>query len=173
MIREETSSDAKHEPARSLRPIADAAAHVAAFLMQVTAVGVLINAIYRYALGGRFSLVSELANFSLFVVVFLGLAATHLTGGNVRVELLLSLVKDRQRAFIDAFIVPLGSLLFLGLITYAGAEMTWIMFENGTTTPSRPAILMWPIMAVMPVGCSFLILILAIQFVSRLTTRRG
>jgi TRAP-type C4-dicarboxylate transport system permease small subunit len=105
------------------------------------------------------------------LVVFLGLAGTHVVGGHVRVELLLQALPKRLQSLLTDFLVPLVSILFLGLLGWSGWVATAQMFALGTTTPSRPAILLWPIAAVVPAGCVLLILLLVLNLVRRFRSR--
>jgi TRAP-type C4-dicarboxylate transport system permease small subunit len=151
--------------------IAAGAVHVAAILLQLAAVALVVNAVYRYTVGGGFPIIAESSRFALLLVVFLGLAGTHVVGGHVRVELLLQALPKRLQSLLTDFLVPLVSILFLGLLGWSGWVATAQMFALGTTTPSRPAILLWPIAAVVPAGCVLLILLLVLNLVRRFRSR--
>ncbi len=165
--------EAARDIPRPLRWVSGVFLHIAAILLQLVAVGIVVNAVYRYSLGGGFPLITETTRFVLMVVVFLGLAGTHLAGGHVRVELLVTRLKGRIRGLLEGYLVPLSSLLFLGLIFYAGGQTTQNMFQYGTTTPSRPAVLLWPFMAVVPLGTGLLMVLLLIGLVRRILGRRS
>lgn len=166
----ELSPEARSVP-RLMRWAATGLAHIGAILLQVAAVGIVVNAVYRYSLGGGFPLITETTRFVLLVVVFLGLAGTHLVGGHVQVELLLTKAGPRLREVIDGYLVPVVSLFFLGLVFYAGGESALNMFHYGTTTPSRPAVLLWPFMAVVPLGSALLMLVLVAGLIRRVFGR--
>lgn len=151
-----------------LEKIATAAVHAAAIILQVAAVALVVNAVYRYTVGGGFALISEATRFSLLIVVFLGLAGTHIVGGHVKVDLLLSALPHRVRNLTDGYLVPVASILYLGLLGWSGWMATSQMFAAGTTTPSQPYITLWPIVAVIPLGCGLLILILLLHLLRRI-----
>lgn len=154
-----------------LRGMAHVFVHVGALLLQLAAAGIVINAVYRYTLGGGFPLITETTRFVLMVVVFLGLAGTHLAGGHVQVELLKTRAGPRLSRAMNGFLVPVVSLFFLALIFYAGWTSTMSMFQYGTTAPSRPAVLLWPFMAVVPLGAGLLMLVLVTGLTRRLFGR--
>jgi TRAP-type C4-dicarboxylate transport system permease small subunit len=163
-----TSHDTEEDTPTGRNPlerIAKLGVHVAAIILQVAAVGLVVNALYRYTIGGGFALITEASRFSLLIVVFLGLAGTHIVGGHVRVELFLSAIPARLRALLVNYIVPVVSIFYLSVLGWSGWTATAQMFANGTTTPSRPYILMWPIASVIPLGCGLLILILLLHLV--------
>lgn len=153
--------------------IAKAGVHLGAVLLQIAAVALVINAIYRYTVGGGFLVLAEGSRFVLLVVVFLGLAGTHLAGGHVRVEILMTALPTRVRKLLEHYLIPLASILFLSLIIWSGWVATMQMFDHGTTTPTRPAILMWPIAAVVPLGAGLLVLVLIAQFIRRIVRSRA
>lgn len=152
-----------------LEKIAVAGAHVAALVLQVAAVALVVNALYRYTVGGGFALISEATRFSLMIVVFLGIAGTHIAGGHVRVDLLLSALPARAKDLIAGYLVPVASIFYLALLGWSGWVATAQMFAQGTTTPSEPYITMWPIVAVVPFGCGLLILILLLHLLRRIS----
>lgn len=166
------SQDKKVDPQRSpLERVATGAAHVGAVLLQIAAVALVVNAIYRYTVGGGFLIISEATRFTFLLVVFLGLAGTHLAGGHVRVEILLSALPKRVQTPLLGYIVPVVSIFFLSLLAWSGWVATEQMYAYGTTTPTRPAILLWPIAAVVPAGSALLIVLLIIDFVRQLFVR--
>lgn len=152
-----------------LEKLATAVVHVAAVILQVAAVALVVNAIYRYTVGGGFPVIDEGARFSLLIVVFLGLAGTHIVGGHVKVDLLLAVLPKRVTSAINGYLVPLGSMLFLGLLGWSGWKSTLQMYLRGTTTPSQPYITLWPISAVIPFGCGLLILLLLLHLMPRIS----
>lgn len=152
-----------------LEKIASGAVHVAAIVLQIAAVALVVNATYRYTLGGGFPVIDEGARFSLLIVVFLGLAGTHIVGGHVKVDLLLSALPRRAKVIINGYLVPLASMLFLSLLGWSGWVSTLQMYKRGTTTPSQPYITMWPLNAVIPFGCALLFLILLLHLLRRVS----
>ncbi len=164
-------SDDSTEPVGNnpLEKLAKAAVHVAAIILQIAAVALVVNAFYRYTVGGGFSVIDEGTRFSLLIVVFLGLAGTHIVGGHVKVDLLLSALPRRAMSLINGYLVPVASMLFLGMLGWSGWAATVQMYKQGTTTPSQPYITMWPINAVIPFGCGLLILILLLHLLRRIS----
>lgn len=150
--------------------IATAGVHIGAILLQITAVLLVVNALYRYTIGGGFPIITEITRFALLYIVFLALAGTHLIGGHVRVELALMNLPARLRSLIEGYLVPLGSIFYLSLLGWAGWVTARNMFFLGTTTPSRPAILLWPVVGVIPLGCGLLIVLLLLQLYRRVRT---
>lgn len=171
MSQQNGHSDDSIEPKGNnpLEKLATAGVHVAAIILQIAAVALVVNAIYRYTLGGGFEVISEGTRFSLMIVVFLGLAGTHIVGGHVKVDLLLATLPHRVRDLIAGYLVPVASLFYLGLLGWSGWVATVQMFERGTTTPGQPYITMWPIVAVIPAGCALLILLLLLHLMRRLS----
>jgi TRAP-type C4-dicarboxylate transport system permease small subunit len=164
-------SDDSVEPVGNnpLEKIASGAVHVAAIVLQIAAVALVVNAIYRYTVGGGFPVIDEGARFSLMIVVFLGLAGTHIIGGHVKVDLLLSALPKRAKVIINGYLVPLASMFFLALLGWSGWVSTLKMYNLGTTTPSQPYITMWPLSAVIPFGCGLLFLILLLHLLRRIS----
>ncbi|AXV17866.1 hypothetical protein CYG48_18925 (plasmid) [Neorhizobium sp. SOG26] len=162
-------ADGSVEPAgqNPLEKIATGAIHIAAIVLQIAAVALVVNALYRYTVGGGFPLIDEGARFSLLIVVFLGLAGTHMVGGHVKVDLLLAVLPRSLTSIINGYLVPLASIIFLGLLGWSGWKTTLQMYMRGTTTPSQPYITLWPFNAVVPFGCSLLILLLLLHLLRR------
>lgn len=157
---------------RVIRRTAVLATHLAAILLQVAALAIVVNAVYRYTIGGGFAIVSELGRFTLMWMVFLALAGTHLAGGHVRVELLVSRLGPRAGAILTNWVVPLASLGFLGLILRASWHATLTMVARGTQLPSNPPLPMWPLMAVVPFGTTLLMVVIVSGLLRRLTASR-
>ncbi|MDP2780073.1 TRAP transporter small permease [Devosia sp.] len=169
----QSDDEAQQAPATGVEKLAVAGVHLAAIILQVAAVALVVNAVYRYTVGGGFGVITEVTRFALLVVVFLGLAGTHLVSGHVQVEIALASLPQRFRDMLEGYVIPVMSGLYLAFLGWAGWVATVQMFQSGTTTPSRPAILMWPFAAVVPLGCGLLIVILLVQVFRRVTRRRA
>jgi len=164
----DTSETGEQAQSSVIEKVAGFAVHVAAGVLQIAAVGLVVNALYRYTVGGGFPVINEATRFALLVIVFLGLAGTHIAGGHVRVEILLSNLPIWQRRALEGFLVPIVSIFYLTLLGWAGWQATAQMFSHGTTTPTRPFIVLWPFVAVIPIGCGLLILVLVFYLLRRL-----
>ncbi len=162
-------------PSGPVEKVAGFAVHVAAIVLQVAAVALVINALYRYTLGGGFPVITEVTRFALLIIVFLGLAGTHVVGGHVRVEILLTNLPAWLRRTFEGYLVPVVSIFYLSLLGWAGWLATVQMFNHGTTTPTRPFIVLWPFASVIPIGCALLIIVLIVHLLRRIfgATARG
>ena len=151
--------------------LASALQMVAGLVILTTAAGVTVNALARFVFSKDLSLITELGGFVFLVVIFLGLAATFLSGAHVSVELLSFIVPERFARWFADIAVPVLSLVFVTALLVTSSMMTWRYFNSGRVTIGHYPIPYWSIMIVVPLGTLMLDLVLIRLIVARLRGR--
>lgn len=145
---------------RIIHTVCRAGVHVAAGVLLLTMLAIVANSFDRYVFGGGIHLIVELAQFVMLFIVFLGLAGTHLVAGHVSVDLLLTHLSERTNDILRRYIVPGLTLVYLCLIFYSGLSTTYHLFKDGVRSTGTIPIPLGPMMAIMPIGCLLMIVVL-------------
>ncbi|WP_127107917.1 TRAP transporter small permease subunit [Pararhodobacter zhoushanensis] len=151
--------------------LASALQMLAGLVILVTAAGVTLNALARFAFSRDLSLISELGGFVFLVVIFLGLAATFLSGSHVSVELLSLVVPERFSRWFETTVVPVLCFIFVTALLVTSTMMTLRYFHSGRVTIGHYPLPYWAIIAVVPIGTLMLDLVLIRLIILRLRGR--
>ncbi|OGO14401.1 MAG: hypothetical protein A2Z02_06855 [Chloroflexi bacterium RBG_16_48_7] len=109
---------------------------------------------------------TELTEFMVIIVGFLGLAWCALKGAHLVVDLLVSRLSPRKQAAIDSFNYAMGLLFFVIL--------TWCSFAEGATrlesgaTSSNLGIPQFPFLWILGTGVAMLCLVVLAQLIQKI-----
>jgi C4-dicarboxylate transporter DctQ subunit len=140
--------------------IIDALAYFAAFLLAFIMVTICIDVVLRYFFLSPMIWVTEVTEYSLLWVTFLGTAWLLRKKGHVIMDLVVNKIKPEHQAKLNIIMSLIGLIVCLLLTTY-GIKVILNVFERQlllSTILTPPA---WIIFIVIPIG-SFL---LTIQFI--------
>jgi TRAP-type C4-dicarboxylate transport system permease small subunit len=140
-----------------LRRICDIGVHIAAFMIVVIMLSIVANAGMRYIFGGGIHLVIELSGFAFLWLIFLSVAGTFLAGGHVTVELLTDALPAQLQHFLKRIFVPIIGVVYVAMIGWAGFVATRELIESGEVSIGTVQFLLWPILAILPLGCLLLV----------------
>jgi TRAP-type C4-dicarboxylate transport system permease small subunit len=135
---------------------------VFAVLLLVASVLVVTQmVVVRYVLSGSTIWQTEFVTFSIVAATFLGSPYVLLLKGHVRVDLIENIVGENSKIALR-LISDILSLVFCGLLAWAG----WVYFEeawaNNWTTDTVWALPLWIPLLPMPVGFG----LLCLQFIA-------
>ena len=145
---------------RFLRLLALLAGAVVVLLMVFTVLDVFL----RYVFNRPFSSSIEITEFSMAIIVFLGIAYCGLKGGHVAVDILERPLENPRLRFIPVILTSCSALLF--------ASMAYFVALEAFTTLGRVSnMLRWPhfpFQIVVAFGSAMYAIVLAIQVVQML-----
>jgi TRAP-type C4-dicarboxylate transport system permease small subunit len=128
------------------------AALVLFFMMILTGVDVMLRYLFNAPITGSF----EITQYVLPIVIAFGLAQCALEKGHVSVELVISGLPDRVKAFMNSIAYLLFSILY-ALIAWQSLLRAVGMKHTGLTTEVL-AIPVYPFVLTVTVGCAVLCL---------------
>lgn len=157
-----------------LPSLARAGSHAAAVLLVFAMVVIVVNSLFRRFLGGGSHLVTELAGYTFMVLTYLGAAGAMLLGRHVAVELLTNSVPERLRFWVTDIALGILGCVFVALLFWATLQTTLHSYSIGQVNDGTIRFLLWPILAIVPLG-SLLLLAACIYLVwkSLLTLKGG
>lgn len=94
---------------------------------------VIVSVILRYVFSISFLWVIEIDETLQLVITFLGASWCLKVGGHVRIDIILSMLKERAQLFINTINYALIAIMCLVFAYYAGVN-TWESFQRGTST---------------------------------------
>jgi C4-dicarboxylate transporter, DctQ subunit len=140
--------------------ILDLCAGLSALLCVAMMLFILIDIFLRYFLGKPTGIVMEFSEYALVYICFLGAAWVQRRDEHVRLELFHQYLSSKDKNLLNGFSSLLGAIIFI-LFTYFSADLTLDYFRKGTTMVTELRMPKWPIMAIIPIGCS----LLSIQYI--------
>lgn len=152
-----------------LRRVCNYGIHAAAVVVLLTMLAIVVNAVFRYFLGGTIDVVIELSGFIFLWIIFLAVAGTYLVSGHVTVELVSDLLPPRARHYVTNIAMPAIAIVYVAMIGWAGFVTTEDLFSSAETNTGTVQFLLWPVFVIMPIGCLFLLLALIHAFVAALS----
>lgn len=152
-----------------LRRICTFGIHAAAIVVVLTMLAIVVNAVFRYFLGGTIYLVIELSGFIFLWIIFLAVAGTYLASGHVTVELVSDLMPPRLRHFVTNVVMTVFAIVYAAMIGWAGIVVTRDLIADHETSTGLTQFLLWPVFIIMPMGCFFLLLALIYRLFSSLS----
>lgn len=126
---------------------------VAGWLMLAMVV-LLVAEIASRSVNRPLQLMAELSVFVMLIVVYLGFARCERDDEHVRLEIVVSRLPARWRAFL-AVISQSLALAVIGLLFYAVASNAWFAFRTNSSIEGIVNLPLWPTMFVMVVGMLF------------------
>ncbi|MEE9610905.1 MAG: TRAP transporter small permease [Desulfatiglandales bacterium] len=138
-----------------------------AFMMLSIAAEVVMRRIFNRPL----MWVTDISEYTLLYVTFLGAAWVLKNEGHVRLDLVLSYLKPKSRATIDTMAAILGAMICL-VVTWQSGKVTLWAISTGIEVMKAIQIARWIPLIVIPIG-SFLLSIEFMRMVFRGRTREG
>lgn len=129
-----------------------------AFLMLSISAEVVMRRIF----GRPLMWVTDLSEYSLLYITFLGAAWVLKSDGHVRLDLIVSYFKPNMRAAIARWTSILGAIICF-VVTWQSGKVTWWAIRTGIEVMKAIQIPKWIPLIVIPIG-SFL---LAIEFLKK------
>jgi TRAP-type C4-dicarboxylate transport system permease small subunit len=127
----------------------------ACFLVSFVTVIIGADVFSRQVLGRPTIWVTELCEYSLLWITFLGSAWLLREEGHIRIDLVLKKLNPRRANILDASTSIAGAVVCLILAWY-GAEVVWDHFVRGVPSIEMLGIPRYLILVVIPIGCFFL-----------------
>lgn len=141
---------------------------VICFLLIGSMLIINLEIVTRYFLNRPVSWVVEMAEYSIFIIAFLGAAWLLKHGGHVRIDLLLERVNPRTHLILDIISSIIGAAVGLTL-TWYGTLAAWDAKVMNRLTYTALELIQWPFLMVIPIG-GFL---LFIQFLRKIRGHLG
>lgn len=116
----------------------------------------------RYLLNRPIFWATEITEYSLLFITFLGSAWLLGKDGHVRMDLLVNALNPKARTFAEMSASIIGTVISLVFFWY-GVKVTWANFQQHTVIPSTLEPPFYLVLAIIPIGS----LLLAIQFLRR------
>lgn len=142
--------------------VIDFLAYLACGLLVFALVAVSVEIIFRYFLNRPSIWVTEVTEYILLYITFLGAAWMLKKEGHVKVDLLANRLSPRNMALLSFANSIIGSAACLA-ITWYGSVTTWLNFQQGTFIVGLLGTPKFAVLIVIPIG-SFM---LFIQFLRR------
>ncbi|MEW5920843.1 MAG: TRAP transporter small permease [Bacillota bacterium] len=111
---------------------------------------------------------TEISEYSLLYITFLGTAWLLREDGHVKIDFLVQVLSGKPRAFLGIFSSAIG-IISCAIIVVYGSQVTWDFYRRGVFNPT---LLYFPrayLFFIIPLGC----LLLTIQFCRRLSQEIG
>ncbi|MBW1978724.1 MAG: TRAP transporter small permease [Deltaproteobacteria bacterium] len=148
--------------ARIAYPLGRAINYGGGFFLLILMLLVVVHVAGRYFFNRPVPGTVELIEFLMTFVVFLGFGYCAMHGGNVRVDLFVSLLPERTQKAIDA-VTSLFSIGVVTLITWEGLVQARSLWECRHVSGVLH-IPHFPFLIVLVVGCAALDLVLVVNF---------
>lgn len=123
------------------------------FLMIATAYTVVARYAFNYHIKGLF----EITEYALVLVPFLGAAWLLKKQGHVSVDVLVNLLRKKQRTFLNMATSIICAAL-CAILTYYGADITLRLFQSGYRITGEIAVPQWLVVIIIPIGFFFVTL---------------
>ena len=130
----------------------DFAAFLACGLIFFATLSVCFDVAMRFLVNRPQLWVLEIAEYILLGVTFLGAAYVLREEGHVKVEMVLSRLKPKTQAIVNAGTSIVGAIACLTLVRYS-AQVTWELFRTGAYTNTPLEAPKFPLFAVIALGC--------------------
>lgn len=135
------------------------AALAVAILLACTA-AVCVDVVLRYAFNRPLVWVTEVTEYALVYITFLGIAWAVPRKGHVVVDVFVSPLPPRGKALAQVF-NNLVALAISVMLTIWGLLTTLDAYARGLFKPTTLAVPTWIVLAIIPVGCA----VLSIRFI--------
>lgn len=142
--------------------------HAAAAILVFMMLAVSVDVLMRYFFGRPLGWTTEISEYSLLYITFLGAAWVLREDGHVSVDLLPDMLSERRRVLLDVFTSLLGTTACL-LLTIYGSLVTYNVFVRGIKSITLLGFPMALVHGVIPFGSLFL----TIEFARRTWRRFG
>lgn len=135
---------------------------IAAIMLAMIIVLVSADALGRYFFNQPILWVTEISEYSLIFITFLGSAWLLKKDGHVKMEVVLNYFNKATQAILGIISSLIGVVTYTFFVWY-GTLTTWRYFETGYFRPTVLEIPFAPIAAIIPIGSVFLV----VQFLRR------
>lgn len=142
---------------RWLVRIEGAFAALAVAILIACTLAVCVDVLLRYAFNRPLVWVTEITEYALVYITFLGIAWAVPRRGHVVVDVIVSNLPARGQALCGLF-NNLVAVVVSGMLTAWGATTTLDAYARGLFKPTTLAMPTWIALAVIPVGCALLCL---------------
>ena len=136
--------------------VISASAMIAGIMVLMTLVLVVVEIFRRYLFGSSSSWAADLiSEFVLVYITFLPAAWILLQEGHVRVEIVTSLLRPKQRKLMNMFTL-MAAFIYSVVLTWQGWLMAWTSLEMGHVFSTAAPLPKFPAYVVIPIGGFFL-----------------
>ena len=132
---------------------------IAGALLIFSTVGTCIDVILRYCFNRPIHWMLEITEYIMLYIPFLGAALVLKEDGHIRVDILISHLSDRMRAWLNIITSLVGGLVML-TYTVFGGQVTLDYYKRGIPSLESLKTPMFLILMIIPIGGFFF----AIQF---------
>lgn len=140
----------------------DVMATLAAIILIFIMVCVCMDALGRYFFNHPFIWVTQITEYSLLYITFLGSAWLLRREGHVMMEIVVSRLSRGVQAILGIISSLIGVFIYVFFLWY-GVVVTWDHWQRGIFDPTILQFPKAPVIAIIPIGSFFLI----VQFVRR------
>lgn len=140
--------------------IDDAFAYLAGFLIVALMVLISADTLLRYAFRQPVWWASEISEYALLYITFLGAAWLVKQDGHVRMDIVLHSLPASVQAWVKFVTAVVGAIICLIIVWY-GVQVGWGHLQTGQTIPTRLEPPKYLLTGIIPVGS----LLLAVGFV--------
>ena len=140
---------------RWLSRIENAFATAAIAILLACTVAVCVDVVMRYVFNRPLVWVTEVTEYALVYITFLGIAWAVPRKGHVVVDVFVNLLPTRGQALCLLF-NNLVALLIAAILTIWGTTTALDAFSRHLYRPTALAIPTWIVIAIIPIGCSVL-----------------
>ena len=148
---------------RVLDRIINYTSYLACALFLFSWLSVCAEVFFRYFLGRPIVWVVEVTEYILVQIAFLSSAWALRSEAHVSVDLVVSRLNPRVRAFVHLMTSITGALVCV-ILTYWGTVATWGAFRDNLIIPKQIGMPKYLVMIVIPLGC----FLLFCQFIRRI-----
>ncbi len=122
---------------------------------------VTVDVIMRRLLNAPLIFADEVAGYLLVLVTFLGLSYTLKEDGHIQVKIIVDQISLRKRAFLKLVWCAFG-IIFTILLLCLTSQLVWESYDLKAFSPTPSQLPLFPFQIVMPIGCLFFLLQLAV-----------
>ena len=140
---------------RIIARIENAFAVLAVAILLACTAAVCADVVLRYAFNRPLTWVTEVTEYALVYITFLGIAWAVPRKGHVVVDVFVSPLPPRGKALAEMF-NNLVALAISVMLTVWGMLTTLDAYARGLFKPTTLAVPTWIVLAVIPVGCAVL-----------------
>jgi len=148
---------------RALETVNFALARIGGFLIVIAMIIIVADVIGRYFFGKPIIWVYYYSEYILVFSTFLAAAYVLKHNGHVKVDIVLNLFNERQKAYISIFTSLMGLFVSIVIGWYALAE-TYEAFLNKTMFTAPIAVYQFPVKIIIPIG----FLLLSLEWIRKL-----
>lgn len=150
------------------RALATIGAYLSAFILGIMVVLMVTEMLLRGIFSSSIHIVEDLVGYGTAAVIFLSLAYTFISGGHIRVNIILEKLNRNGQRFLE-IICTLATASITVLITWFTIRKMLLNFERNVTSTNMYEIPLWIPGAVIVAGLTMLLIILILHLFSCIT----